>query len=117
MLLNKTIENYLDINLELAKAFGLVTQLEGGGWALGPSIEMKHTWIPDLPKPSDHGIRGGRFWRVIEDKTTSLPAPAGVITNYNVLRLCSFNDWYITDIDSNFERTFGSKKRTLSTRK
>ena len=111
---NKTVENYMDINLELAKAFGLVSKLESGGWALGPSIEMKHIApFTKLAKPSDHGVPGGVFWRVIESGTTTLPAPVGLIRNYSVLRLYSYNDWYITDINTNFERTFGSKKRTL----
>ena len=111
----KSRANYLDINLELAQAFGLVvknTDDKGATyWTLGPSIEIKHTEGPVLPKPSDSGITG--FWRVYENSTKTLPAPAGRVTNYSALRLYSFNDWYITDINGNFQRAFGNENKTL----
>ena len=111
--------SYTDISLPLAEAFGLVkraSDLQGNTfWILGESIELIHTTKRGrkVPDPAAYGVvevpgnRRGRFWKVMTNVSTIL----GERQDY--LRLYGFCNWYITDINSNFERIFGNETRTL----
>ena len=107
----------------MAQAFGLVKSVlppDGGDGmneayrVRGESLQMKHTQLPTLPKPSDHqvvNIRGdAEWWQVVDvqpdfsvDKRKGKPDEKP----YKVLRLHSFCDWYITDINDSFAKKFG----------
>ena len=110
--------SYTDISLPLAEAFGLVKEARdfrgNSFWILGESIELIHTTKRGrkVPDPAAYGVvdvpgnRRGRFWKVMTDVAT-------VMGRQDYLRLYGFCNWYITDINSNFERIFGNETRTL----
>ncbi|KAJ7371612.1 hypothetical protein OS493_024288 [Desmophyllum pertusum] len=110
---------YLDIHIELAKSFGLVKFVkykdcggDEGYWLLGNSLQMKHTQLPTLPVPSSHGVinaQGDGVWWQIVDVNPRI----GVKGKYKALRLHSFRDWFITDVNANFAKQFGSVTHTM----
>ncbi|KAJ7323110.1 hypothetical protein OS493_032396 [Desmophyllum pertusum] len=109
---------YLDIDIEMAQAFGLVKFAmskepgKPGYWVRGDSLQIRHTALPTLPRPGNHGImKNGKavWWQVVNNAA----APGRKAKTYRALRLHSFNDWYITDINDNFDKKFGSATRTL----
>ena len=112
--------NYLDINIEMAQAFGLVKSVlpaDGGGgkdeayWVRGESLQMKHTSKPKLVRPRQHGVGisvSNPWWSVM-----TVTPDIGSKTPFKVLRLHSFCDWIITDINDSFAKKFGAEQRTL----
>ena len=107
----------------MAQVFGLIKSVlpeDGLGgkseayWVRGESLQMKPTNKPRLPKPWDHGVirqkngSDAAWWEVVDVTPT-----VGSKTKYKALRLHSFCDWFITDINDSFAKLFGSEQRTL----
>ncbi|KAJ7360123.1 hypothetical protein OS493_018108 [Desmophyllum pertusum] len=94
---------------------------DGGGgedegyWVQGDSLQIRHVHLPTLPTPTAHPHRvynrnrdGAGWWQVVKD----VKLVRSRLKN-TVLRLHSFCDWVISDINDNFAKMFGSPTRTL----
>ena len=115
---------YIDLDIHLATALDLVRYhmpadgLRGkdeGHWVQGDSLQLRHTHLPTLPTPtaSPHQVfnrnrDGAGWWQVVKN----VKLVRSGLKN-TVLRLHSFCDWVISDINDNFAKTFGSPTCTL----
>ncbi|KAJ7386320.1 hypothetical protein OS493_010729 [Desmophyllum pertusum] len=125
--------SYIDIDINLALALDLVRYVEPSGgvreeesyYVQGDSLQIRHVHLPTLPDPTkpphrvydrlgfvvdDTGkdVSGAGWWQVVQNVKL---ARTGLVNT--VLRLHSFCDWVISDINDNFAKKFGSPTRTL----
>ena len=104
-------ENYVDIELELAKRFHIVEQVQKDGKTetnLTSSVRIEHFRDPILGKAGQDPKAAG-VWKVMTYK----PLAHDQKISITYVRFYSFVNWYFSGLNENFHQTYVDPKRTL----
>ena len=104
-------ENYVDIELELAKRFHIVEQVQKDGKTetnLTSSVRIEHFRDPILGKAGQDPKAAG-LWKVVTYK----PLAHDQKITITYVRFYSFLNWYFSGLNEKFQHTYVDPKRTL----
>ena len=104
-------ENYVDIELELAKRFHILEQVQKDGKTetnLTSSVRIEHFRDPILGKAGQDPKAAG-LWKVV----TYRPLAHDQKITITYVRFYSFLNWYFSGLKEKFQHTYVDPKRTL----
>ena len=104
-------ENYVDIELELAKRFHILEQVQKDGKTetnLTSSVRIEHFRDPILGKAGQDPKAAG-LWKVVTYK----PLAHDQKITITYVRFYSFLNWYFSGLNEKFQHTYVDPKRTL----
>ena len=104
-------ENYVDIELELAKRFHILEQVQKDGKTetnLTSSVRIEHFRDPILEKAGQDPKAAG-LWKVVTYK----PLAHDQKITITYVRFYSFLNWYFSGLNEKFQHTYVDPKRTL----
>ena len=104
-------ENYVDIELELAKRFHILEQVQKDGKTetnLTSSVRIEHFRDPILGKAGQDPKAAG-LWKVVTYK----PLAHDQKITITYVRFNSFLNWYFSGLNEKFQHTYVDPKRTL----
>ena len=105
-------ENYVDIELELAKRFHIVEQVQKDGKTetnLTSSVRIEHFRDPILGKAGQDPKAAG-LWKVVTYK----PLAHDQKITITCVRFYSFLNWYFSGLNEKFQHTYVDPKRLYS---